>query len=189
MDEWVRFERLIIEGLRDSCPHISAMASRLYVGAYANPLQRRLQGFALDDAIAEDLSQDALYTAHGKLASGQFTPDGLRSSWPWLLGIGRNKLKTWRRGRAREYERVRMWMTLPAELTVTPEDRAVRKDSLLRGIQRLPQAQRAAIDKLLVRRLYGADERDSLRSNLSKALKNLTQILNEEESSDVQQAK
>jgi DNA-directed RNA polymerase specialized sigma24 family protein len=184
--EWVGYDHGIVEDIRSPDDERYEAGASKYMRAYGLRLQRFLMRYTLQDSIAEDLAQEAFFTAIQKIRSGQFRADPERSSWSWLVTIGANKARTWARSSMRAEERGRSWHERCFEPAPTIELLVMQRERFFRALARLPPAQRAAIDSQILVGLCGAKELANVRAHLCKALKSLNQLFQEEGSNDVQ---
>src|SRR5262245_49233760 len=99
---WIARDHELVEGIRSLDARVARPAQQLYVAAYSQPLFGRVRAYALGDANAEDLCQETWLTALRKLRAGQYQSRADRCSLGWLINIGFNKVRTWRRTVFRE---------------------------------------------------------------------------------------
>lgn len=193
-DEWVQRDHELIEGIRSSDPERVRLAQCLYIRMYNQRLFRRVRAFAVGDANAEDLCQEAWLTALRKLRAGEYRPQPGRTSFAWLTGIGHNKVRTWHRSVFREERRIRNAQRHEPqpEPEPGPDDVVLsqqRAERVRRALQVLTHTQRLAITKWCVNGIYEVAEKRRLAAAATRALKQLRKLLDEEESTDVTQSK
>jgi DNA-directed RNA polymerase specialized sigma24 family protein len=184
--EWVGYDHQVVEDIRSSDDERYEAGAGKYVRAYSQRLQRFLRRYTLQDAIAEDLAQEAFFTAIEKIRAGQFQADPARSSWSWLVTIGANKARTWARSCMRADERGRAWHERWFEPAPALDILVMERERFYRALALLPPAQRAAIRNQILVGLCGTKDLPNDRAHLCKALKSLNQLFQEEGSNDVQ---
>jgi RNA polymerase sigma-70 factor, ECF subfamily len=117
------------------------LVTEAYV-AHAAGLQRFLRSLTRDDALAEDLVQEAFLRLTAQVASGR-PPAAVG---PWLWTVGRNLVTSSAR-RAAVANRS-AWRLVDRETAEGPDDAVMRGErdaEVRRAMARLPRAHRAAV--------------------------------------------
>lgn len=184
---WLEDERELIDGMRSEDAKLSANAQTVYVTAYTQRLFVILRRYAVSDANAEDLCQQTWEQALPRLRDGRYVPMPGKSSLSWLVGIGINLAKQWKRSWLRDQARCTKYgqqIELAPRLGTSPEEVLALSEArarIRRALTLLPQAQREAVTMLYISGIHDTAERRRLSSNACKGLQKLKLILDAED--------
>jgi DNA-directed RNA polymerase specialized sigma24 family protein len=183
-DDALERERKLVNGIRSRDPKINGAAHRAIFKAYNRPLFAILRKYSIDGDSAQDLCQLSWLTALRKIAAGEYEPQPERRLFSWLVRIGKYHTLTWNRG-WRRYEHTRRSHHTERLLEPTPpaspEIIAMSNQALASALERLPPAQRSAFHQR-INGMYDANERDRVKDNFARAIRNLQiQLSNEYE--------
>ena len=184
---WIEDEGDLIESIRSDDAKLSTHAETVYVTAYSKCLFLFLRRYAVSDINTEDLCQLTWEQALPRLRDGRYVHVPGKSSRSWLIAIGLNVLKQWRRTWARDQTRCTRYgqqlettlrsASSPEDALATSEDRARVRQAL----SLLPPAQRDAVTKVYISGIHDAAERRRLSGNACKGLQKLRLALHAEE--------
>jgi RNA polymerase sigma factor (sigma-70 family) len=184
---WLENERDLIESIRSEDAKLSSQAETVYVTAYSRRLFLFLRRYAVNDMNTEDLCQQTWEQALPRLRDGRYVHVPGKSSLSWLISIGLNLLRQWRRSWARDQARcTRFGHHLDTTLQAgsTPEDALASNEArarVRRALLVLPSAQRDAVTKLYISGIHDTAERRRLSGNACKGLQKLKLALDAEE--------
>ena len=185
--KWLENDRELIESIRSEDAKLSMHAETVYVTAYSERLFLFLRRYAVSDTNTEDLCQQTWEQALPRLRDGRYVHVPGKNSLSWLMGIGLNLLRQWRRSWARDqarYTRYGQQLDTMPQYASSPEDALATNEAralMRRALCVLPSAQREAVTKLYISGIHDTAERRRLSGNACKGLQKLKLALEAEE--------